>query len=342
MPSTANLNYYIKIIFEKAGIRTIPTGLKHGTVTLLIDGECYECTTFRIDGSYTDSRHPDKVTFTRDIAYDLCRRDFTVNAMAYSPARGLCDPFGGAEDLKLGVIRAVGDPVRRFTEDSLRILRGFRFAARLGFEIEEKTLFGYVYIDNFEEFVLNSDYNPGHKQALTQLSREMERSLSENINIIVMGGTQKYYADTVPMFIKDFSQKIVVNSPANDTKSRRDILTKLINKKNLHLVCKNKKSYEDLINKLVKLTDGFSYVDIKNLINKTETIIVERNKTRAGIGDFIEAYLQISSGRTTLPMMNSDSKKILASHECGHATNLEVMNNVYNNLGKKWFVLQMI
>lgn len=197
-----------------------------------------------------------------------------------------------------------------------------------------------MYIDNFEEFVLNSDYNPGHKQALTQLSREMERSLSENINIIVMGGTQKYYADTVPMFIKDFSQKIVVNSPANDTKSRRDILTKLINKKNLHLVCKNKKSYEDLINKLVKLTDGFSYVDIKNLINKTETIIVERNKTRAGIGDFIEAYLQISSGRTTLPMMNSDSKKILASHECGHATNLEVMNNVYNNLGKKWFVLK--
>jgi tRNA nucleotidyltransferase (CCA-adding enzyme) len=128
----------IKSVF--ADFHTILTGEKHGTVTVVIEGEPLEITTYRVDGDYTDGRRPDSVEFTKNIKEDLARRDFTVNAMAYSPTRGLCDPFGGAEDLKLGVIRAVGDPVRRFTEDSLRILRGFRFAARLGFEIEDRTL----------------------------------------------------------------------------------------------------------------------------------------------------------------------------------------------------------
>ncbi len=128
----------IKSVFSD--FHTILTGEKHGTVTVVIDSMPLEITTYRVDGEYTDGRRPDSVEFTKNIREDLARRDFTVNAMAYSPARGLCDPFGGAEDLQLGVLRAVGDPVRRFTEDSLRILRGFRFAARLGFEIEEKTL----------------------------------------------------------------------------------------------------------------------------------------------------------------------------------------------------------
>ena len=128
----------IKTVF--ADFHTILTGERHGTVTVVIESEPLEITTYRIDGDYTDGRRPDSVEFTKNITEDLARRDFTVNAMAYSPTRGLCDPFGGAEDLKIGVIRAVGDPIRRFTEDSLRILRGFRFAARLGFEIEEKTL----------------------------------------------------------------------------------------------------------------------------------------------------------------------------------------------------------
>ena len=128
----------IKAVFSD--YHTIPTGEKHGTVTAVIDGMPLEITTYRVDGEYTDGRRPDSVEFTKNITEDLARRDFTVNAMAYSPSHGLCDPFGGAEDLGIGVIRAVGDPVRRFTEDSLRILRGFRFAARLNFNIEEKTL----------------------------------------------------------------------------------------------------------------------------------------------------------------------------------------------------------
>ncbi len=125
-------------IFAREDVRTIPTGLKHGTVTALIGGEAYEITTFRIDGSYTDSRHPDEVAFTQNVEDDLARRDFTVNAMA---ARGeeIIDVFGGIEDINNKIIRAVGDPERRFTEDALRILRAVRFAATLGFEIEENT-----------------------------------------------------------------------------------------------------------------------------------------------------------------------------------------------------------
>ena len=119
--------------------RVIETGLKHGTVTVIIDGEQLEITTFRTDGTYSDNRHPDNVTFTRSLDEDLSRRDFTVNAMAFSPVAGLCDPFGGSEDLKRKTIRCVGEADRRFGEDALRILRALRFSSVLGFEIEQDT-----------------------------------------------------------------------------------------------------------------------------------------------------------------------------------------------------------
>lgn len=117
-----------------------PTGLKHGTVTAKIQGMALEITTYRTENGYTDGRHPDEVHFVRQIEDDLKRRDFTVNAMAYHPERGLCDPFGGQDDLQHGCIRAVGDPDARFTEDALRILRGVRFAAKTGFTIEFATV----------------------------------------------------------------------------------------------------------------------------------------------------------------------------------------------------------
>lgn len=124
--------------------RVIETGIKHGTVTVLWDGQPVEITTFRVDGDYADSRHPDRVTFTKKITEDLSRRDFTVNAMAYHEKTGLVDPFGGQEDLRLGILRAVGDPKQRFLEDALRIMRAFRFSAQLGFSIHEDTLNGCV------------------------------------------------------------------------------------------------------------------------------------------------------------------------------------------------------
>ncbi len=119
--------------------RTIPTGIKHGTVTVLIDDEPIEVTTFRTDGEYLDARRPDSVQFVRNLKEDLSRRDFTVNAMAYNHEKGLCDLFCGQEDLAAKILRAVGDPETRFREDALRILRLFRFASTLNFKIEEST-----------------------------------------------------------------------------------------------------------------------------------------------------------------------------------------------------------
>lgn len=119
--------------------RTIPTGIKHGTVTVIIDSHPIEITTMRIDGEYSDNRHPQQVSFTRNINDDLSRRDFTVNAMAYNPKIGLVDPFGGIEDIKKRLIRCVGQPNIRFHEDALRILRAVRFASVLDFDIEKNT-----------------------------------------------------------------------------------------------------------------------------------------------------------------------------------------------------------
>ncbi len=119
--------------------RVIETGIKHGTVTILVDGEAYEVTTYRTDGSYLDNRHPESVSFTPKLSEDLARRDFTVNAIAYNPYDGYTDLFGGASDIRNRVIRAVGDPKTRFGEDALRILRAIRFASVLGFSVESET-----------------------------------------------------------------------------------------------------------------------------------------------------------------------------------------------------------
>ena len=135
--TTSALPDEVKSVFS--GERTVDTGIRHGTVTLVLDGTPYEITTYRFDGEYNDSRHPSSVSFTRKIEDDLMRRDFTVNAMAYSPRHGLTDLYGGRADLSARVIRAVGDADTRFSEDALRILRAVRFAAVLGFAVEPGT-----------------------------------------------------------------------------------------------------------------------------------------------------------------------------------------------------------
>ncbi len=118
---------------------TVPTGVRHGTVTVLMDGHPVEVTTYRIDGAYLDGRHPSEVVFTRSLEEDLRRRDFTINAIAYSPSAGLVDVCGGREDIGAGLIRCVGDPQKRFEEDALRILRALRFQAVLGFTLDDET-----------------------------------------------------------------------------------------------------------------------------------------------------------------------------------------------------------
>jgi tRNA nucleotidyltransferase (CCA-adding enzyme) len=133
--TTNALPVQVKKLFK----RTIDTGIEHGTVTVMVGKEGYEVTTYRIDGKYEDSRHPSEVTFTRDLTEDMKRRDFTINAMAYNDEEGLIDRFGGVEDLNARIIRCVGSPGERFSEDALRIMRAVRFAAQLDYDIEQDT-----------------------------------------------------------------------------------------------------------------------------------------------------------------------------------------------------------
>lgn len=133
--TTSASPYQVKALFK----RTVDTGIKHGTVTVMLDKEGFEVTTYRIDGAYEDSRHPTEVIFTPNLTEDLKRRDFTINAMAYNEKDGLVDIFGGLRDIQQQVIRCVGSPLERFSEDALRIMRAVRFSAQLGYKIEEET-----------------------------------------------------------------------------------------------------------------------------------------------------------------------------------------------------------
>lgn len=145
---TSMLPGKLLVEFEEKGYRVIPTGLQHGTITVHLNGSNYEITTFRRDGKYSDGRHPDTVEFTSDLIYDLERRDFTINAMAYNPEEGLVDPFNGCRDIQNRIMRCVGNPDDRFQEDGLRILRALRFSCQLNFVIDETT--GRAMLDNKE------------------------------------------------------------------------------------------------------------------------------------------------------------------------------------------------
>ena len=158
------------------GFRIIETGIKHGTITVVIDGNNVEITTYRVDGEYKDNRHPEEVRFTSRLSEDLSRRDFTVNAMAYSEKNGLVDLFGGREDIEKKTMRCVGDPDKRFSEDGLRILRALRFASVLDFDIEAKTA---------ESIIRN-------KNLLDNISRE--RVFSELTKLICGSGAERVIA----------------------------------------------------------------------------------------------------------------------------------------------------
>ena len=164
-------------LFEEKGYRVIPTGLQHGTITVVIDGEVYEITQFRRDGNYTDGRHPDNVEFTSNLIEDLERRDFTINAMSYNPKIGLIDPFDGTQDLRNRRIVCVGSARERFKEDALRILRAIRFAAQFDFYIASDTSFEilmqYKNLENISIERINSEFVKIAKT--TKLSEELAR-----------------------------------------------------------------------------------------------------------------------------------------------------------------------
>lgn len=171
----------MKKIFKK----TFDTGIAHGTITVLMDGIGYELTTYRIDGNYSDGRHPDTVSFSRNLSEDLCRRDFTINAMAYSHKRGIVDLYNGKEDLDSGIIRAVGDPNKRFDEDALRMLRAIRFSSQLGFEIEK-----YTFEAIKEKAALLSKVSK--ERIFVELNKTLCGDFAGNIKSIYTSGLYRY------------------------------------------------------------------------------------------------------------------------------------------------------
>lgn len=175
----------VKALFR----RTVDTGIAHGTVTVMVDKVGYEVTTYRIDGEYEDGRHPKEVEFTPDLLQDLKRRDFTINAMAYSRKTGIVDAFGGMEDLKAGVIRCVGNPIDRFTEDALRILRAIRFSAQLGFEIEPETYEAIkIMAPNLKQI--------SRERILVELTKLLLSAHPERIQMVYHTGMAPYISDT--------------------------------------------------------------------------------------------------------------------------------------------------
>lgn len=171
----------MKKIFKK----TFDTGIAHGTVTVLMDGVGYELTTYRIDGNYSDGRHPDSVSFSKSLSEDLCRRDFTINAMAYSNKKGIVDLFDGRKDLQNGVIRAVGDAKKRFDEDALRMLRAVRFAAQLGFKIDDDTFAAIK-----EKAKLLSKVSK--ERIFVELNKSLCGDFAQNIKMVYTSGLYRY------------------------------------------------------------------------------------------------------------------------------------------------------
>ena len=186
--TTSALPMDVKRIF----VKTVDTGLQHGTVTVLAGGKGYEVTTYRVDGVYEDGRHPKAVTFTPSLREDLQRRDFTINAMAYREPGVLVDLFGGQKDLADGVIRAVGDPVQRFSEDALRILRAIRFSAQLGYRIEDETLRAA------SELAVNL-----RKISAERIRVELEKTITSDHPALLRTA---YEAGITAMFLPEFAQ----------------------------------------------------------------------------------------------------------------------------------------
>ncbi len=195
------------------GIRFVETGLQHGTVTAVLASKPYEITTFRTESGYADNRHPDSVTFVNDIESDLSRRDFTVNAMAYSDSDGLVDVFGGKKDINNKIIRAVGDADTRFNEDALRILRALRFSSTLDFSIEKDTSLSVV----------------KNKSLLKNVARE--RITAEIEKLVCGKGASRIISEYYPVFNVifnfDFPRDLYVNAAAKISRMPCDVTLRL-------------------------------------------------------------------------------------------------------------------
>lgn len=197
--TTNALPQQIKNIFA----HTVDTGIKHGTVTVVLNSQNYEITTYRIDGEYIDNRHPETVIFTTKIEEDLSRRDFTMNAIAYSKSKGYIDPFFGIQDIQKKIIKGVGDPDIRFKEDALRMMRGIRFSAQLGFEIEKDT---FNAIQNNKELIKNISVERIREEFLKLINSEH----IEKIYLLKDSGLLYYILPEIDNIFQNFKKNILI------------------------------------------------------------------------------------------------------------------------------------
>ncbi len=247
--------------------KTVPTGLQHGTVTVLTDGGSVEITTYRADGEYSDHRSPDTVAFQETVDKDLSRRDFTMNAICYNPKIGFYDPENGIEDIKNGVIRAIGDPIRRFSEDALRIMRAFRFSAQLGFAIEENTKKASISLCGLLQ-------NISVERIYVELKRTLTSKFATRINPLLNCGAFSYLGlaldgldDSFNSLPTEFAFRISYICKITDTdpmiilgRFKADNVT--VNKANIYLA-------------LLNMPFPNSKVDLKRMLNIGERFALE-------------------------------------------------------------------
>lgn len=300
--------------------RTIPTGIKHGTVTVIIEKEPVEVTTFRTESGYTDSRRPDSVEFVTDLESDLSRRDFTVNALAYNHSAGLKDYFGGIEDLNDKILRAVGDPYKRFSEDALRILRLFRFASQLGFKIEETTY----------EAALDLSFNLENissERIFTEILKGIKGEYSHNFSPIFENGCLKFLGITKTM---DF--RILKNLKHNETlclcatvynTSQRplDTLKKLKCSNAQYRACEN-------FLKLVKLPLPREKADLKNALFLTDEISVSNWLS------YLKFSLDTTKAEEMLAEIYANNEPYLISHLAINGRELQKMGFSGKSVGE--------
>lgn len=308
----------IQNIFEK----TVPTGIKHGTVTVVIDGEPIEVTTFRCDGDYTDCRHPEKVEFVRNIEADLSRRDFTVNAIAYNPHKGIVDLFYGIDDINSKILRAVGNPEKRFCEDALRIMRLFRFASVLGFEIEKETLDAALLKARLLEKVSIERINTELCKLLCGEKPEIIEALIKNGGLIYLGIKKSEKLES----LKKLPEKIGIRLFAFLKLTNCDF-NSFLNK----FKASNQLKAEVLTLDRISLLPFLSKKDIKEILNLSD------GQTLNDYLDFVAAFSDVDTTpqKATLKEIISLNEPYKISHLALDGNDLKEMGIKGEEIGEK-------
>lgn len=307
--TTSALPNQVEKILLDNDIKFIETGLKHGTITAIINHQPYEITTFRTDGKYSDNRHPESVSFVNDINEDLSRRDFTINAIAYNDEEGFIDLFGGIEDIKKRIIKTVGKGDLRFQEDALRIMRALRFSSQLSFEIEEETRLSIF----------------KNKELLNNIAAE--RIYSELVKLLIgdnAGSVIKEYSEIISVIIPEYKEcdyNAIALAPKKDY-IRLAIL--LLKTDNAGEILKRLRVSNDTFDKVTKLIEySRSDASVKELLNKLGVDL---------LFDLIELKKAINSIFET-EKIREEAIRVIESKEPYRISDLKINGNDLKTLG---------